>query len=45
MEIPTSSQKAYYLFGKSILPFGEEVGTWNFSWLLICPLKQCLNAV
>ena len=24
MEVPTSSQKAYYLFSKSILPFLEK---------------------
>ena len=45
-------QKAYYLFLKSILPFFKELTSFwrrgrilEFLLLLICPLKQCLNAV
>ena len=38
-------QKAYYLFLKSILPFGKEVGLYGNVAAVNSPLKQCLNAV
>ena len=51
-EVTSFFQKAYYLFPKSILPFGKEVGNCQFFHNLTKPvntvktvLKHCLNTV
>ena len=51
-EVTSFFQKAYYLFPKSILPFGKEVGNCQFFHNLAKPvntvktvLKHCLNTV